>query len=216
MHIYVRPMVSEDICHVQLLEEDMFPTLGFKTDFDLELSKKSVVYFVAQSSICCKGTLVFAKFNQISGNSNRLPLIIRQMYLMFCLIWSKSLDFVGLKHNCVVGCLGLQYIIDEVHITSFGVKSLYRGLGIGESLLIAAIEHAIAKSAMMITLEVRISNEIAINLYNKYGFRNRGIRKGYYSDNKEDAIIMTNDKILSSDYRETLYNLSTAHGNRLG
>ena len=216
MHIYVRPMVSEDICHVQLLEEAMFPTLGSKTDFDLELSKKSVVYFVAQPSICCKWALTFVKFNSISGNNNRLLLIMRQMYLMVCLIWSKSLDFVGLKHRCVVGCLGLQYIIDEVHITSFSVKSLYRGLGIGEALLIAAIEHAIAKSAMMITLEVRISNEIAIKLYNKYGFRNRGIRKDYYSDNKEDAIIMTNDEILSSDYRETLYNLSSAHGNHLG
>ena len=79
---------------------------------------------------------------------------MRQIYLMFCLIWSRSLDFVGLKHRCVVGYLGLQYIIDEVHITSFGVKNLYRGIGIGESLLIAAIEHATAKSTMVNALEV--------------------------------------------------------------
>ena len=87
----------------------------------------------------------------------------------------------------MAGFVGLWYVVDEAHIVSIGVRSEYRGLGLGEMLLIAAIEQTRQMKSRVMTLEVRMSNYVAQNLYKKYGFTKRGVRRGYYTDNREDA-----------------------------
>ena len=84
-------------------------------------------------------------------------------------------------------------MVDEAHITTFAVDPRWRRRGVGERLLLALLDLSLARGAREATLEVRLSNMPARQLYEKYGFRPVGIRPRYYSDNGEDALIMTTD-----------------------
>jgi len=90
----------------------------------------------------------------------------------------------------VVGYAGMWVILDEAHITTIAVEPAFRGQHIGERLLVGLIDAALERGARWMTLEVRKSNLTAQALYRKYGFREIGTRKAYYSDNREDAIVM--------------------------
>ena len=111
------------------------------------------------------------------------------------------------------GFVGMWRVADEAHIVAIGARTEYRGLGLGELMLIAAMGRALATDAAMVTLEVRVSNRPARNLYEKYGFTERGVRKGYYSDNREDALIMT---VELDGYAPKLRHLAAMHENRWG
>lgn len=89
-----------------------------------------------------------------------------------------------------VGFAGMWVIFDEAHVTTIAVDHHRRGQGIGHRLLLALIERALARGARWMTLEVRPSNAAALALYRKFGFRDVALRKRYYSDNGEDAIVM--------------------------
>lgn len=97
---------------------------------------------------------------------------------------------VAVADNVAVGFGGMWLIIDEGHITNIGVHPEYRGIGIGDKILSSLISICKEENICSMTLEVRASNYIAQNLYKKYGFVSEGIRKAYYEDNKEDALIM--------------------------
>ncbi|HBH3031979.1 TPA: ribosomal protein S18-alanine N-acetyltransferase, partial [Clostridioides difficile] len=90
------------------------------------------------------------------------------------------------------GYVGIWLILDEGHINNVAVHSDYRGKKIGDKLIKGIVDLCKDNNIASMTLEVRASNKIAQNLYRKYGFKMGGIRKEYYSDNKEDAIIMWN------------------------
>jgi len=90
----------------------------------------------------------------------------------------------------VVGYMGVWLIINEAHITNVAIWPGCRGQGWGEYLMRHVMRELKKIGLMSITLEVRVSNTIAQNLYTKLGFKAAGIRRKYYSDNKEDAIIM--------------------------
>ena len=92
--------------------------------------------------------------------------------------------------NKVVGYVGIWFVVDEGHITNVAVHSDYRGKKIGDKLVKEMVELCKENNIVAMTLEVRASNTVAQNLYRKYGFKMGGLRKEYYSDNKEDAIIM--------------------------
>lgn len=91
----------------------------------------------------------------------------------------------------VVGFIGCWLIVDEVHISTLAVHPSFRGLGIGRMLLEETLDQSARRGAEIATLEVRISNAVAINLYQKLGFEVVGRRPGYYRDNGEDALLMT-------------------------
>jgi ribosomal-protein-alanine N-acetyltransferase len=88
---------------------------------------------------------------------------------------------------------GMWLMVDEAHITTFAVHPAWRRQRIGERLLLAFLDLARDRHAREATLEVRLSNLAARRLYEKYGFRPVGLRPRYYSDNNEDALIMTTD-----------------------
>ncbi|GGI18452.1 ribosomal protein S18-alanine N-acetyltransferase [Gottfriedia solisilvae] len=90
----------------------------------------------------------------------------------------------------IIGYCGLWVIIDEGHITNIAILPEYRGNGLGEKLLLAVIDTARELGAETLTLEVRVSNDVAKGLYRKLGFQDGGIRKSYYTDNYEDALVM--------------------------
>ena len=88
---------------------------------------------------------------------------------------------------------GMWLMVDEAHITTFAVHPAWRRQRIGERLLLAFLDVAVDRGAHEATLEVRLSNLAARKLYEKYGFRPVGLRPRYYSDDSEDALIMTTD-----------------------
>lgn len=92
----------------------------------------------------------------------------------------------------------------DAHITTIAVHPIYRGRGVGELLLVQCIDRALEIGAERMTLEVRVSNAIAKQLYEKYQFDVQGRRSRYYSDNGEDADIMTTPEIGTADYRRIL------------
>ncbi|MFC6653098.1 ribosomal protein S18-alanine N-acetyltransferase [Paenibacillus rhizoplanae] len=93
----------------------------------------------------------------------------------------------------IIGYAGMWAIVDEAHVTNIALLEAYRGRKWGERLLDELMKTAAYLGMKSITLEVRVSNEVAQNLYRKKGFKPAGTRKGYYSDNREDALIMWAD-----------------------
>lgn len=92
--------------------------------------------------------------------------------------------------NKIVGYAGMWIILDEAHITNIAIAPSARGKKLGEALLKFLMEKAKYYGAEKMTLEVRASNSIAQGLYNKLNFKKTGIRKNYYADSIEDAVIM--------------------------
>ncbi|MDQ3097219.1 MAG: ribosomal protein S18-alanine N-acetyltransferase [Chloroflexota bacterium] len=107
----------------------------------------------------------------------------------------------------IVAYAGLWLMVDEAHITTFAVLPDVRRRRIGERLLQQLFEIAHEMKAEWLTLEVRASNLAAQRLYEKYGFRRAGVRRRYYSDNNEDALIMWTERIKEPAVRERLAKL---------
>jgi ribosomal-protein-alanine N-acetyltransferase len=101
----------------------------------------------------------------------------------------------------IVGYGGMWLMVDEAHITTFAVHPAWRRQRIGERLLLAFLDLARDRHAREATLEVRLSNLPARRLYEKYGFRPVGLRPRYYSDNNEDALIMTTEPLADARLR---------------
>lgn len=90
----------------------------------------------------------------------------------------------------VVGHAGVMYVVDEGHVTTVAVDPAWQGRRIAHRLLLAISRHAVARGTRAMTLEVRVSNERAIALYRRFGYAPAGIRRNYYTDVPEDALIM--------------------------
>ena len=99
--------------------------------------------------------------------------------------------FVALSGDEVIGFGGVQMVLDEAYITNIAVDFSFRKKGVGDSILDAIINHCKDKNCSFVSLEVRVSNTAAINLYKKHKFASQGIRKNFYSHPTEDADIMT-------------------------
>lgn len=104
-------------------------------------------------------------------------------------------------NNEIIGYAGCWQILEECHITNIAVAPDFRRNHIGEALLSAVINDCYKEMAKYITLEVRVSNEAAIGLYGKYGFKSLGTRKGYYQNNNEDALIMWTENIFYDKFK---------------
>ena len=119
----------------------------------------------------------------------------------FSALWSKELFASEIENDnsvviCafinseVIGFVCFMFVYDEIHLSNIAVDEKYRKKGIGSALLNIVKEKMLKEKYDTIFLEVRVSNTSAISLYEKFGFKNVGIRRKYYSDNNEDAVIM--------------------------
>ncbi len=102
---------------------------------------------------------------------------------------------VALSDKRVIGYAGMWTILDEAHITNVAVAPKWRNRGVGFMLVRELMRRAINNGSKKMTLEVRPSNKHAISLYKRLGFKEYGLRKRYYADNDEDAIIMWKFKL---------------------
>jgi len=114
---------------------------------------------------------------------------------------------VARSGETLVGFAGIWLMVDEAHVTTFAVHPDWRRQGIGERLLLTLLDVALARRAREATLEVRLSNVAARRLYEKYGFRPVGLRPRYYSDNGEDALIMTTEPLAGPEMQARLERL---------
>ncbi|MDR2182878.1 MAG: ribosomal protein S18-alanine N-acetyltransferase [Clostridiales bacterium] len=101
-----------------------------------------------------------------------------------------AIYLVAMVGGEVAGFAGMHHVVDEGNITNIAVRRQYRGQGIGGALVRGLCDIAAAKKIAKMTLEVRVGNHIAFRLYGRHGFTFAGIRKNYYVDTKEDAIVM--------------------------
>ena len=107
--------------------------------------------------------------------------------------WVAEMD------KLLVGFLVCWLIIDEVHIAMIAIHPDYRGRGISKAWVITGLRGLTAQGALTATLEVRCGNKVAQHLYHHFGFEQVGLRKRYYQDTREDALILTMEP-LDSDY----------------
>jgi len=206
MPLYIRRLRRTDIPQVKQLDREAFPTEWPPTNFPRELENKLALYLVASTV--------------------PLPLVSAAASAR-CAWWRRFagwLQKTGKKTSAdkesnaddIVGCAGMWLLADEAHITSIATAAGRRRQGIGEALLVALMELALQRRARVVTLEARVSNTAAQQLYEKYGFRREGIRKGYYLDNHEDAVIMTTEYLGAPGFREKLAELKKNRDTRWG
>lgn len=104
----------------------------------------------------------------------------------------------------IIGFAGMWHVMDEAHVTTIGVHPDYQGRGLGELLFSTLVDETIKRKATWLTLEVRVSNYGAQQLYRKYGFSIQGKRARYYTDNNEDAYIMWSESFNNPGYIDQL------------
>jgi len=102
----------------------------------------------------------------------------------------------------LVGYAGLWKMHDEAHVTTVGVRRRDQGRGFGLALMLGLIDRAFTLQARWVTLEVRASNYGAMALYEKLGFKVIGRRRGYYTDDGEDAVVMWSDSLLAPVFQQ--------------
>lgn len=113
-----------------------------------------------------------------------------------------------------IGCLWA--ILEEAHITILGIDPEYRNCGLGQAMLVGLMTSALGRKLERATLEVRVSNVAAISLYEKYGFKKAGCRKGYYQDNGEDGLILWRGGLHHREFPEILRGWQQEVKERLG
>ncbi len=216
MGFFVRPMRMEDIAQVAKVERECFPIGWVATPFKRELRNRMAAYLVAcvatDPDEAEREARAFAdrdRFSEPAPFLKRLAAGIRELFGGPAL---PPPDF----SQTIVGFLGLWFMADEAHITAVGVVEEHRRRGVGELLLISGFDLALPRRSRVLTLEVRVSNRGAQAMYEKYGFNPAGVRKGYYTDDGEDALIMTTDEIASPQHRKLLAELRRDHKLRWG
>lgn len=214
---YVRRAEHRDASVLTTVEREAFPTQWPPTRFTREVSRHRTSYLVAACELPVApdtdGPSVPQRAQDLDKGRGILSRIAAGL---------KQISFVdGLTRgeqprDQIAGFVGIWFIADEAHIVSLGVRPNYRRRGVGELLMLAAFREARRYDMREVTLEVRASNTAAQALYRKYGFRDVGLRKRYYIDNGEDAIIMTTPPIANMEYAVSLDSLARSHAVRWG
>lgn len=216
MPYFICPMRAEDIPQVMEIEREAFPDQWPPPLYKNELKNSLARYFVLLEN---DRPPVERLAQAAATRRNGAPFGLREFI-------SRSINFLTGKtvpnpreasprEGKIVGAAGFWLMVDEAHVTTIAVRGTHRRKGLGELLLVHAIDLGMELNAQVITLEVRISNTTAQELYQKYGFNKVGVRKGYYTDNGEDAFIMTTDRTTAGPFQTRLQALKKALATKL-
>ena len=210
MEVALRRMRSEDISQVIEIEHEAFSPGWVGTQFRRELNSRHCRFLVAYLTNV-EQIETEAEFTAPGdqADSSMWARMVRGVRSVF----GSAGDSGG---DPIAGYVGIWFQGDQAHITEIAVRESLRGQGIGELLLIGTVRAAYQQGLEEVTLEARVSNFIAQRLYDKYGFNEVGIRKNYYADNREDAVIMTTDRIHTNAYREKFTGLQDRFFERYG
>ena len=177
----VEPMQVEQLDQVRRIERACFPTPWPRNAYRREILKNERAHYV-----------VVRTTNRPAPSPKR-----RQFPL-------SLLPFGRAGARDMVAYAGVWVMLDEAHITTVAVDPDYRRLGLGELLIIQMARISLQARATRMTLEVRMSNDIAQRLYRKFGFSDGGVRPRYYSDDFEDALIMRSEELDSCKFAERM------------
>lgn len=197
----VRPMRLEDVRQVEQIDRECFPTQWPTLSFGRQLLTNSLSHYL----------VVHEPSHERPETSDAAPACAEHRLkerLRHFFEPQKALQ--GAPTQRVIGMVGFWVMAGEAHISTIAVRQAHRRQGLGELLLLSAIELAQTLDTQVITLEVRASNTAAQRLYEKYGFYRTGIRRGYYSD-REDAVIMTTEPITTASFHRHFQCLKQAH-----
>lgn len=179
----IEPMRREDVYTVHRIEKQVFPLPWSTYAFLHEITyNENSVYLVL-------------RYNPWIGKDKEEGLFPQPIARLL----GRADDDPSL-----LGYGGFWMIAARAHISTLALRPAWRGRGLGELLLATLCEKALQRGARVINLEVRASNTVARNLYEKYGFEITKIHEGYYSDNDEDAYIMSTRSYSAQAYREYL------------
>ena len=208
MDVLLRRLRTGDIDQVIEIEREAFSPLWTTTPFKRELNNRYACYLVAceaqdseEDPICVELEEPRSLWSRVLTGAQRLV--------------ANSRGDNDLAPP-IAGYVSVWYQGEEAHITEIAVREERRGNGIGELLLIGSLREAAQYGSKVMTLEVRVSNFIAQRLYEKYGFKSVGTRKAYYSDNREDAVIMTTSPIHGEEYQNMFRDLQESYLSRWG
>jgi ribosomal-protein-alanine N-acetyltransferase len=207
----VRPMQKEDIPQVSAIDREAFPEQWPPPPFRRDLNNNIVRYLVALEESDHPHSHPEIAEQKPGGSLLRL---ISKLKRLFMGGPPSTDEKAAQNHDTIVGYAAMWLMVDEAHLTSIAVRGTHRRLGIGELLLISMMDLALQLKAQVMTLETRVSNLEAQALYEKYGFAKVGMRRHYYSDNGEDAVIMTTDRITSASYQARLRELRRRYAQR--
>ena len=204
----MRLMRQEDVAQVTAIDREAFYSQWPPPNYRQELQNRLARYIVA-----CDET-------KIPEEIEEKPVKVHHSLVSRIMGWFNSERFFGDEvppgGQHIVGFAGIWVLADEAHITNIAVRKHYQRQGIGEMLLIAAIDLARKLKADTMTLEVRASNISAQNLYRKLGFTQVGLRRAYYTDNREDGVLMSTESINSDSFHSHLDQLKEAHSTKWG
>ena len=207
MSYYVRPMGKKDIRQVSEIDREAFSTQFPPPDYRRELQNP-----LARLIVVCDRDRTVA---EPKGEAQGIPGLVSKIRQLW-----RSERFFGEKSSSgnqyIPGFAGIWVMADEAHLTNIAVRKQYQRQGIGELLLISITNLAVELKADFITLEVRVSNTTGQSLYQKYGFTQVGIRQGYYTDNREGALIMSTESITSASFQVRLEHLKRAYARKYG
>jgi ribosomal-protein-alanine N-acetyltransferase len=141
---------------------------------------------------------------EIAENDHSTMLVVRPRTAPGGRLVQLTRQFGLVKPGPVLGYAGFWLLVDDAHICTIAVHPQWRGQGLGEMLMISLLDRGMELDALRATLEVRVSNRAAQKLYRKYGFEIVSRRKRYYSDNNEDAYIMTTPPFETSAFQMNL------------
>ncbi len=207
MPYHLHRMRQEDIVQVTEIDHEAFPNQWPMPDYRNELRNPLAHYIVA-----CDNA---EEHQNVKSYPERQTGVMSRLKHWLNRNGIKTGDLPPPPYR-VVGFAGIWLMANEAHLVSIAVRHELQRRGIGELLLIAIIELARELKANMITLEVRVSNTSAQKLYEKYDFVQVGLRKGYYPDNKEDALLMSTENINSAPFLERFQQLKAAYSPKLG
>lgn len=197
----IRPLELADLPQIHEIEEQSFPSAWPSSAYKRELAENKLARYI----VAGRPVPVVPVAN--SGIASPLSRLRHRN--------TRPADAPAPLER-IDGFLGLWCMVDEGHIVTVAVRESARRQGVGELLLLAAFDLARAVGMPVLTLEVRASNHSAQALYEKYGFERVGERRRYYTDNNEDALIMTTPSTDDPDYRARIEALRRRHQERWG
>lgn len=210
----IRLMQDRDIPQVLDIDHEAFPTQWphpTYSTFKQELRNRMAYYFVASRQNEVTSEAITEKTDKRSYK-DRLQQLKNLLY--HSPAFNDKIPPPSRDH--IIGMAGFWIMAGEAHLTTIAVRNAYRQQGVGERLLISIIDKGISLNADVVTLEVRVSNKQAQSLYEKYGFSEAGMRHAYYSDNGENAIIMTTDNITSPSFQSHFQQLKQTYEQKWG
>ena len=126
------------------------------------------------------------------------------LFLSELALRSTRAYYVAFVGRQLVGYAGLMMTLDDGHVTTIAVDPAWQRHKVGTRLLLALAREARRRGAASLTLEVRLGNKGAQNLYRRFGFRPVGVRKNYYAETKEDALVMWAEDVGGDEYGQLL------------